>query len=301
MSKKNKTNEQLAEELFDRAMELEGKDREDEEIALYKQSLELNPNQSVVHYNLGIIYKYQAKWKESLYHNQKAVELNSKREAAIWNLGIAATALHEWEIAREAWEKYGVPLEDGVQGEIFQDFGLTPVRLNPTDEGEVVWAKRLCPARTQIISVPFASTGFRHGDIVLNDGAPVGSRIIDDREYGVFNCLEMFKQSDYKTYQVELDVSTEEFYQALESLFEKKNIAYEDWTNNVRLLCRQCSEGTPHEHHDKDLKESQDEWQRKITLGIAANDENINTVEKILRNWKNNTHCSYSNFSLVLE
>jgi hypothetical protein len=61
---------------------------------------------------------------------------------------------------------------------------------------EVVWSERICPVRSRIVNIPTGATGFRHGDIVLHDGAPVGYR---SNSYGkqrpVFSVLELFDPS----------------------------------------------------------------------------------------------------------
>jgi hypothetical protein len=36
----------------------------------------------------------------------------------------------------------------------------------------------------------------------------------------------------------------------LETLATARGLAAEDWTRGVRFLCKACSEGRPHEHHD---------------------------------------------------
>jgi hypothetical protein len=56
------------------------------------------------------------------------------------DLGIAATALHEWDEARRAWRAYGINICDGV-GEVEMDAATACVRLDPGGRGEVVWAK----------------------------------------------------------------------------------------------------------------------------------------------------------------
>lgn len=46
-------------------------------------------------------------------------------------------------------------------------------------------------------------------------------------------------------------------------------IPNEDWTSSTRILCRQCSEGPPHEQHDREL---QREWTDRHLFGIATLD-----------------------------
>lgn len=52
-------------------------------------------------------------------------------EASWRNLGIAATALSRWDVARRAWRNYGLDVPD-ADSPIGGNFGNGPVRINPT-------------------------------------------------------------------------------------------------------------------------------------------------------------------------
>ena len=59
----------------------------------------------------------------------------------------------------------------------------------------------------------------------------------------------------------------------LEKIFSATQHEFEDWTSNIRSLCRQCSEGIPHAHHDKELEK---QLPLKRTLGLAIfNNQNV--------------------------
>ncbi len=119
----------------------------------YRRAIRWDRRWSVPWYNLGLLYKGQGNWPESLRHNRRAVELDSSDEAAWWNLGIAATALGEWREARAAWRACGIEIPEG-DGPPDLDFGLVPIRLDPAGCGEVVWCRRIDPARAVIRNVP---------------------------------------------------------------------------------------------------------------------------------------------------
>lgn len=137
-------------------------------LAMYGEVLALDPNRPNTHYNIGLIYKYQGRWQESFDHNSRSIALDPDDEASNWNLAIAATALRHWQAARGAWHRLGLPVEPG-DSPIEQDFGLTPVRLNPDGSGEVVWGRRIDPVRVRIESIPLPDSGYRCGDVVLHD------------------------------------------------------------------------------------------------------------------------------------
>lgn len=238
-----------AQQLHAKAQQLSDEGHDSEALELYSEAITLDPEKSESYYNIGLIYKYRGEWELSLKYNKLANELCPEDEAARWNLAIAATALRSWDIARSAWIQNGIRL-DGESGPIEMNFGITPVRLNPNGAGEVVWATRIDPVRARIDSIPFMESGFRHGDIVLHDGAAVGRRQIDEREYPVFNVLQLFEQSGYRTVTAVVELTKDDDLHVLEELLSQGSHVLEDWTVNVRMLCKQCSEGVPHEHHD---------------------------------------------------
>ena len=162
-----------ADRLHDKARDLSDSGKDDEALRIYEQALALDPDRSTTLYNMGLIHKYRGNWQESFELNARAYELAPEDEAARWNWAIAATALRRWDVARRLWADNGIALE-GESGPIEMNFGLTPVRLNPESDGEVVWARRIDPVRAVIKSIPFPESGFRYNDVVLHDGAAVG-------------------------------------------------------------------------------------------------------------------------------
>ena len=77
-------------------------------IRLYEMSAKADPTWSTPHFNLGLQAKFAANWQQSLEHNQRAVQLDPSNQGSWWNLGIAATALHDWPQARQAWRNAGI-------------------------------------------------------------------------------------------------------------------------------------------------------------------------------------------------
>ena len=208
---------QQADDLHREAQRLSDLGQEDEALLKYQEAIAKNPNKAESYYNIGLIYKYRGDWPRSLEHNLRAHQLNPADDATNWNLGIAATALRQWDLARRVWQQCGLPLA-GASGPIEMNLGITPIRLNPNDGGEVVWATRIDPVRARIDSVPYLESGFRYGDIVLHDGAPVGYREVDGRELPVFNVLELFTHSAFHTFVATLEINDEQDLIQLEQL-----------------------------------------------------------------------------------
>lgn len=216
--------------------------------ACYEKAIAADPGWSVPWYNLGLLHKEQHEWPASLRCNQQAVERDSTNEPAWWNLGIAATALGDWIEARRAWTAFGINLPEGT-GEIVGDFGSTPIRINPRGNGEVIWTRRIDPARAVVESVPLPESGHRHGDLLLHDGAPNGYRMLNGYEIAVFDELEVLAHSSFGTFEATLTIGCVEDLAALEEACDECGAAAEDWST-IRYICIQCSEGRPHAGHD---------------------------------------------------
>jgi hypothetical protein len=197
-------------------------------------------------YNKGLDAKYKGDWVESFAQNKRANELRAGDEATIWNLAIAATALHRWDDARAAWRSYGIRVNDGP-GEVEAASGTACVRLNPEGAAEVVWGERIDPARIRILNVPLASSNRRYGDILINDGAEEGTRLSGGQEYPVFNELGLWRPSSFSTFEVELHMPNASAMEGLEEKCREKDVWVEDW-GTMRILCATCSRGNSGEH-----------------------------------------------------
>ena len=263
--------------LLQRAIELEEKN-ENQAIQIYHQIIKDEESWSIPYYNLGLIYKYKGQWDKSFEYNLKATELNKEDKAAWWNLGIASTALKKWEAARKAWNNFGLGLEE-KEDEVRMDIGPTPIRLK---NGEVVWAERICPARAYIENIPLKDSGYRYNDLILNDGAPNGKRIYNDKEYSVFDELELVQRSDYETYSIGVEVKDEGEIIKLRDLCFELEFGFENWTDSLTILCKQCSEGIPHENHDAKLKDENDNFEYNLAIATKSRKE----LDEILDLWK---------------
>jgi hypothetical protein len=248
-------------------------------ISEYLKAAEIDPKWSVPFYNLGLLYKYEGDWVASLRMNQRAVELDDTDQASWWNLGIAATVLEKWTEARRAWKGFGTDIPPG-EGPIDYPCGPAPVRLNPNGDAEVVWSERIDPARAILRNIPYPTSGYRYGDLVLNDGAPVGYRLLGDREVPVLDCLELLEPSFHSTFVAEIEMLTEADMVLLGGMADERGLAAEDWSTSVRILCKACSEGRPHAEHDQTIEPVQGLHQ----VAVAA--PNRAAAEALLGQWR---------------
>jgi tetratricopeptide (TPR) repeat protein len=248
----------------DRAFTLIGDGRYEDAGALLTRAADLEPWLSESWYNLALLHKFRHDWEQARTAGLRAVALldRAPRAPDWWNVGIAATALQDWALARRAWQAYGLKVPDtAAEGPVGMELGSAALRLSPEGEAEVVWGRRLDPARIEVLSIPLPSSGRRWGEVVLHDGAPNGERTTTDGAvYPVFDEIELWAPSPVATWLVLLEAATETDRDALERLAADAGYAAEDWSSSVRLLCRSCSESRmptddgsddPRDPHDK--------------------------------------------------
>lgn len=248
----------------------------------YLEAADADPQWAAPLFNLGLLTKRQRRWPESLAYNRRALAIEAHHEGALWNAGIAATALGAWHAAREAWRAYGLPIPDG-EGPIDLDLGIVPIRAN----NEVVWCQRIDPARAFILSIPFPESGRHYKDLLLHDGAPNGSRWYRGKEVPVFDEIEVLQPSGFDSFTFDAEVADAEHVRLLDELAADAGLAAEDWTT-VEILCEACSDGLPHKHH---LREATP-WTAVRRLVVAAKDEAA--VDQLVDRW-----CAMTGATLV--
>ena len=249
--------------------------------AHFDDLLQLCPGDASYHYMQGLVHKYLRDWPVSLRHNLRSQELNKEPDqASQWNAGIAATALGDWAEARRQWANAGIGFPEG-EGPIESDFGVASIRLNAWGDGETVYARRLDPVRARLLNVPMPESGYRFGDVVLHDGAATGWRQDGTVRVPVFNAMERVRHSDFLTFSVFVSCEDPD---AVAELVDatRPGIGYiEDWTASYKMICRRCSYGVPHDHHET---REEKPWQAERSLGIAA--QSRASVDRLLASWQ---------------
>jgi hypothetical protein len=272
--------------LLDKALGASAEGEKDEAIAIYQNILAQKEDWSTPHYNLGLIYKYRCDWERSYYHNKRAVTLRPEDKDYHWNMGIAATMLKDWKLARQCWNVFGMTYEI-IDQDTAGNIGRAPIRINPGTKGEVVWSTRLCPARAEINNIPYPESEHRYKDIVLNDGAANGYRLLGGKEYPVFDEIQHLVKSVYQTFTIKCKLPDLKLFTMLCERCEQADIETENWTTSVRILCRKCSEGKPHEHHDHDLEKTSDEY----LLAFAST--STKKLKAVLDAWSSESGVDY--------
>lgn len=269
-------------ELHDRAYAASDRGDLTDAARLFGQLLAQHPDDRYYHYMRGLALKYARDWRGSLAHNLRAIELaeGDASQAEHWNAAIAATALGDWQRARQLWRAQGIGLPAG-EGPIDADFGVAVVRLNPWHGGETVFMRRIDPVRARLLNVPLPESGHRFGDIVLHDGAATGYRFDGgERKVPVFNELQRLTASGFQTFVAFVGCDSPDDAKALVDATAPGIGHVEDWTSGIAHYCLRCSYGTPHRHDDRD---SATQWAPERTVGIAA--QSRRAVEKLLADW----------------
>jgi hypothetical protein len=178
-------------------------------------------------FDAALAYKFLRNWPKAYELGREAARRapRDERDPAYWNLGIAATVLRDWATARDAWLGYGLPLPPG-EGEIVEDLGVACVRIETRAGAEVVWARRLCPTRARVVSVPF-DPARRFGEVVLHDGAPGGERYADGQRHPVFDEIALFTPSEVATLAATVTGSTSGDLDALLDSFTDHDLGAE--------------------------------------------------------------------------
>lgn len=235
---------------------------------LYAQAARAQPNWAVPWFNLGLVHKYAGEWQASLEANLAALEREPDHDGAVWNAGIAATALGQWRLARAMWRRFGIDMADSDEPSAFAP-ALTPIRVDPNGLApEVIWADRIDPARAVIRSVPTAASGRRYGDLLLHDGAPNGWRRLDGREVPVFDELAVLTASDYETWELHITQIDADQTEALLRQLSAADLPAEDW-GGLRNLCRACSEGRPDDDAGHDHGPLEPASADTVRIGLA--------------------------------
>ncbi|KAA1426972.1 tetratricopeptide repeat protein [Nocardioides antri] len=220
-------------------------------------------------FEAGLHAKARRDWPRCAKWNERAMELFGQHQVdeyggvnpAAWNLGIAATAIGDWALARRAWTTFGVT---GMAAEsnspIDMDLGQVPIRLNPDrpsltlqsvpeyGETEVVWCWRRSPAHAVIASVPLPESGHRFRDVVLHDGEPKGTRRNGESEVPVFDQLERLEESGLPTWQLQVEGATDEDLASLADLAGPRGLGLDDWSG-IKVMCSTCSHGSADPDH----------------------------------------------------
>ena len=137
---------------------------------------------------------------------------------------------------------------------------------------EVVWCWRRSPAHGVIASVPLPESAHRFRDVLLHDGAPRGTRVLDGRELSVFDELVRLEDSGLPTWQAHVVGSGHDDLEALAALLGPRGLAMDEWSG-IRMLCAACSLGSPDAGHSHEPVRAD-----AVRLGLAGGEDELRSA-----------------------
>lgn len=228
----------------------------------YKRLVELDPDRSSGHYNLGLFYKTRGRFREGMLANQEAVRLADEPvEAYEWNLGICATGAGEAGIALAVWKGMGQKIEMGRFGLPDGGYPQCKVRLaerplaertaDDDDPGleETIWIQRLSPCHGIIRSVLYQHLGVDYGDVVLFDGAPITHHKYGDTDVPVFPHLATLVRNHYQFYDFAGTQDASGRIADASRDLHRDAIVYAH-SENFLILCSRCWRDPDLDHED---------------------------------------------------
>jgi hypothetical protein len=137
---------------------------------------------------------------------------------------------------------------------------------------EVVWCDRIDPCRALVRSVPLPDSGRRYGDLLLHDGEARGKRRFRDEDVSVFDELAVLQPSLFGTWEITVRCANADERDEIMKELGAADLPCEDWTESLEMLCKACSLGNPHQHHEHQPS-SEAAWQPTRRLAVAAHSE----------------------------
>ena len=201
-------------------------------IKLFKRLTKLAPQWPQPFIQLSTIYKYRKEWKPALHYTKKVVALDPSFRTGWWNMGIAATALKKWRIAKRVWTKFG------LSPEISPHPNPIGIKLEYNKHFEILWAKAINPAKAIINSIPHPASDRRFRDVVLYDESPSGYNVVRNKKHLVFDELGLLKRSRFKTFSALVYACDQKSLHLLEQLCIASKLGFENWSNTSRNLSK---------------------------------------------------------------
>ncbi|RMG88734.1 MAG: hypothetical protein D6714_00190 [Bacteroidetes bacterium] len=263
-------------------------------VKLCKKIIKIAPDWSAPFSLLSLIYKTRNEWHPTLYYSHKAVSNNPFDERAWTNMAIAATALRKWLTARKAWNHVGYDFPEKNQV-INMDLGLVAVRINSQSRPEIVWARRVCPARARIQSIPQPASELRFEDLILTDAEPCGFHIQNGIRRPVFEALQLLKPSRKWTFIARLNTDNPADVLTLERICAEAGLGFDNWSKAIRQLTASSNPQLPEYFQDSFANNPSFDHQL-----VAISAEWQMEVRQVLEAWKIVTLKSYSGLRCVL-
>lgn len=269
-----------AEQLYRQVVEYDCRGDVYNAVKLCKRLAKLAPDWSAPFAFLGRTYRSRQEWKPTYHYCLRAVEHNPFDENLWETLGLSATVLGEWEMARYAWNQLGFHFKNSDDA-LQLDLGVVPARLNPFTLPEIVAVRRIDPVRATIESIPQPSSGRRYKDLILIENRPNARLFQQNKQLPVHDELQLLKQSSWRTFTTLLHTGSQSDVDTLATLCLEAGFGFDNWSNATRFFQPNLHEKVS-EYFDRSIFSKLD---RDIFLvAIAARE--APSVTAILKNWE---------------
>jgi tetratricopeptide (TPR) repeat protein len=262
-------------------------------VKLYKKVIRLASGWNRPYTQLGSLYKDRADWKTCLHYTHIGLQLDPEDRDAWMNLALASTARKKWRSARQAWNRLGYDFRETDQATDFE-MGVVALILNPGTQPEVVWARRLDPARAVVLSIPQPGSGHRFRDIVLFDPGTEGAQAAGAKQWPAYRELQVLKSSPFKTFSVVLPDVSRSQVDTLARLCSQERVGFDNWSAATHLYLPPAFREKPEFHLHPFPQEDE---QARTLVALAAKKQGA--VEKVLRNWEIITLSHYEELQFV--
>jgi len=232
-----------------------------------RKVIELNPQKSSPHYNLGLFYKTRGRFAEGVAANRAAASLSQEVvDSFEWNLGICATGAGDAETALDVWKRMGQKIGPGRFSLPEGGYPACKVRLaerplaertaDSDDPGreETVWIERLSPCHGIIRSVLYGNLGVDYGDIILMDGAPITHHTYGEQQIPVFPHLATLLRRNYQFFDF---AGTQETARQLADISDELDgdaVVYSH-SEGFKIMCANCWRNPDIDHADHEQME----------------------------------------------
>lgn len=189
-------------------------------------------------YNQGLCCKALRRWADAAdllrraLARRDALHRTNLERRVRWNLGLALTALRQFDEAQGQWQQMKLPRGD--------ELGQLALPIQGPYKAERVWSIRIDPARARILSVVRYGAPCQFGDVVLLDmpGMSVcqdGLGEAEQEEEGGARFLEQADPAGFRLYEVSGGKATPTQAMALTEHLREAGLHIEVWTLTMRL------------------------------------------------------------------
>jgi tetratricopeptide (TPR) repeat protein len=226
--------------------------------AAYESALATDPSRSWWRFNLGLLYKNRARFREGLEVYRRVHAEVGDEQAVLWNLAICATCEGEGEAARSAWARLGLQTELGDDGLPRMAAGPAKVRLStakigsthPSDDlpiYEHVWVSRRSPCHGVVGNPTLHDVGGDIGDVVVWDGQPIGYFQDGDERRPRFAALAWRGSTGTRTFRFAASFPDRAALESVRATIGDRFRLYV-FQDEIEYLCAECIRtGGPHD------------------------------------------------------